>query len=478
MLGTLLLGIVVFDAPALACSCGLGEPRDALAQADAAFVGVVTRAGAVFGDTTYRFDVEADLKGNLAEEIELDGGGSTCALAVGPGERVGLLLSEYDGHWTAGLCSQIDPDVLLLAGSAYPEPDGVGPIRYLVGGGFGAVRVLALDARGRTLAYGAGDGDVSALDACPGDRRFAEGVSTPSRGALVVLRKTTSLEILRSVRLDLNRGARVNDIECLDRAGERILAAHAGVRPSGVVLVEGRRTEIVLRQEGKAWIQDGAAYALRDAHVTCVPGPGTPCVRRAIDVPPGTSDLRWSPDGSWIAGFRYGRIRDPLDVSQVVVVEAATGRSFTFDLQRSTDSGDVAWIDDDTLAYLSSGAAHVGGHVLEIPAMTSVRRIPGGIGTSIVVGGQAVGVGGGSLTTVDLASSDPRSSPILVEASAIEVVNGVVHADPQPPPAPELASEVDANDASTGPSAFVWLGVGTVLVAFAAAFLRARRRTT
>jgi hypothetical protein len=42
LFAVLLVGSVVPNAPAYACSCDVGEPRDALAEADAAFVGVVT----------------------------------------------------------------------------------------------------------------------------------------------------------------------------------------------------------------------------------------------------------------------------------------------------------------------------------------------------------------------------------------------------------------------------------------------------
>jgi len=476
LFATVSLGIVVLEAPAYACSCGLGEPRDALAQADAAFVGVVTRAGGMFGDTTYRFDVEADLKGNLAEAIELDGGGP-CGLGLRSGNRVGLLLSASEGHWTASICSQIDPEVLLTAGRGYPEPDGVGPIRFLVGGGFGRVRILALDAQGRTLAYGAGDGDVFALDVCPGERRFAEGVSTTS-GPLVVLRQTASLEILRSVSLDLEGGARVHDIECLDRAGERILAAHAQVRPSGVLLVDGARTRVILQRGGRAWFQDGRVFAVRDWRVTCVPAPGVPCDRDAIEVPAQTRDLLWSPDGSWIAGFRYGGGRTPEGPSQVVVVEAATGRAHTFDLQHWNDVGNLEWIDDDTLAYLGEGENGGGGHILQVPAMTSVRRTPPlYVSSPTVVDGRIVALGGGGLTWLDLPSLNRHSVPVVGDAWALELVAEDIHADPQPPPAPELATDVGADDVvqSDGTSPLPWFGAGALLIGVAVV-LRSRRR--
>ena len=69
--------------------------------------------------------------------------------------------------WTSGLCSQIDPDVLLQAAQPLPAPDGVGPVRFVVGGNLGENRLMALDRKGRTLAYGTGDGDARDVDVCP-----------------------------------------------------------------------------------------------------------------------------------------------------------------------------------------------------------------------------------------------------------------------------------------------------------------------
>lgn len=60
--------------------------------------------------------------------------GASCGLEVAEGARVGLFLTlTDDGIWTSGLCSQIEPEVLLRAAAPLPEPNGVGPIWLIIG---------------------------------------------------------------------------------------------------------------------------------------------------------------------------------------------------------------------------------------------------------------------------------------------------------------------------------------------------------
>ena len=121
--------------------------------------------------------------------------GASCGLEVGVGQRIGLLLDMADdGAWTSGLCAQIDPDVLLKAAEPLPPPDGVGPVRFVVGGNLGENRLMALDRKGRTLGYGTGDGDARDVDVCPGAARVLEAVVV-HRKAQLVLRELPSLDV-------------------------------------------------------------------------------------------------------------------------------------------------------------------------------------------------------------------------------------------------------------------------------------------
>ncbi len=137
------------DGPAHACSCASGDPRDALHDSDAAFVGALkSRDDNGDGRSVYTFSVRRSIKGGLGSPVEVESAtdGATCGFEVRVGRRIGILLHRQgDGDWSGGLCTQIDPDVLIAAGRPLPRPDGEGPIRLIVGGNFGEARVLALD---------------------------------------------------------------------------------------------------------------------------------------------------------------------------------------------------------------------------------------------------------------------------------------------------------------------------------------------
>jgi hypothetical protein len=119
--------------PALACSCVLQEPAEAVAAAPAGFVGELTGrapAGDVLGPGTTRwtFAVEAVVAGDLAPTVDVlanEGDGANCGLMLADGERIGLLLHPTDGGWSSNSCSTHDADTLLAAVDAYPPDPGL-----------------------------------------------------------------------------------------------------------------------------------------------------------------------------------------------------------------------------------------------------------------------------------------------------------------------------------------------------------------
>ncbi|HWL90829.1 MAG TPA: hypothetical protein VNP90_05645 [Actinomycetota bacterium] len=482
----LVAGALIISTPALACSCATLEPRDALSEADAALVGVVsdTPGGPIaglFGGSTYRIQVEHDLKGNLDEEIDVDGGpaNNSCGLGLRSGERVGLLLAAGGGHWRAILCSTIAPGSLLAAAEQYPAPEGVGPIRFLVGGGFGDVRVMALDERGRTLAYGAGAGNVYALDACPGEDRFVEGVGVNGNDVLVV-RRSSSLEPLREVALDLGEYGDVYDVRCLDRRGHHLLAIGGIDRLTRVLDVVGTDVRVLLDERtSDAWIQGDQSFVVQDGWVVCVPARAEVCDRPEIRIPSASFGLRWSPDGTRLAGFRYGDNVQPEQPSEVFVIEASTGSRRTFDLAGSNFVGDVSWVDPDTLAYLPGGGDDGTGFVLRVHQMEPVARIHNWYTQrSTVINGQAYGVGWGQMMWVDLPSGNVHAVQVVGDTYALEVLAGDVEADPQPPPKPELRSEVTASQVAqvVGGSPLPWVVTGAVILGLIVMVVRRSRR--
>lgn len=167
---------------ALACSCAQVDPRTALAGADGAFIGTLVSSHPAeespipgFSDLILTFRVDEALKGELGAEIEVRTSGSegTCGISPKPGERLGLLLWSHQGSWFTGSCGVQSPEELRQAARPLPAPDGSGPVRLVVSLRLGEVGLLALDGRGRTLAYGR-EPHLSDQALCPGSRRLLE----------------------------------------------------------------------------------------------------------------------------------------------------------------------------------------------------------------------------------------------------------------------------------------------------------------
>lgn len=103
--------LVLGGGPAQACSCADPRPRQLLADATAAFAGVVEdRDGEVTG-----FAVDRVWAGEVSEHVEvahtLDGG--TCGIDPDPGERMAVFAQREQGVLRTGLCSVTD-DVALV----------------------------------------------------------------------------------------------------------------------------------------------------------------------------------------------------------------------------------------------------------------------------------------------------------------------------------------------------------------------------
>lgn len=118
---TALLLVALAPRPASACSCAFAEPEEAIAGADAAFVGRVADRH----DDRWTFEVEAVLAGDLSDPLEVRAqwdDGASCGLTPVEDGRYGLVLHRgQDGWWEASLCGQYDADVLLAAGEPRPS---------------------------------------------------------------------------------------------------------------------------------------------------------------------------------------------------------------------------------------------------------------------------------------------------------------------------------------------------------------------
>jgi hypothetical protein len=479
--------IVVSAEDSWACSCAVGEPRDALAESDAAFVGTLIERSEggpsipYYGDrvATFRFEVSDDLKGNLEEEIEVvtSADGASCGLEVGEGTSVGLFLTwANDGVWTSGLCSQIEPDVLLRAAAPLPEPDGVGPIRLIVGGNFGEVRVMSLDQAGRTLAYGFGEGDVYDIDVCPGGEWMVESVSHSGVGSLVV-RDVGTLAAVREVAIVETEFPSIYVVDCLDRTGER-LAAMDDVGPNlRVHVVDGDRVETVFEGPGRSW---GNALGPGYAEIVLRGGKfgrvdlGTGEFRSIVQLPAHTAGARLSPDGRWVAGIRYGGARDGEPPSDIVLIPVGGGPVLTYPLVFWNDGGRVEWQDDGRLLFLPAGEDVDRMAIYDVPSFDEVVGANGWYFTeTALVDGVTYGVLGGQLAAVELGVDDAAKTIRTFDGQAFAIagVPGRVEAEPSPGPEAVQPFERPRPASSGGTPTGVLISGAAFLVAIAVAFV-------
>ncbi len=144
----------LFPAPARACSCAIPtDIVDWVDDSEAAFVGSLIEKRDAEGEhssSIYVFEVEEWVKGDLGTVIEVrsasDGGG--CGFEFwGPDRRIGAIIYEEGGEFHGGLCSQVEPDVLLSA-IAGPTPSATGIAHLLAGNGWSSTRLAVLDEAG------------------------------------------------------------------------------------------------------------------------------------------------------------------------------------------------------------------------------------------------------------------------------------------------------------------------------------------
>ena len=432
-------------SPARACSCATGEPRDLLREADAAFVGtMIDHDDGLFSsawETTFTFAVEHDLKGNLDDSVQVQAGTSesSCGIGFAEGDRVAMFLYIAGGHWTTSLCSQIDAGTLLAAAEPLPAPETSGMVRFLVGGNFGEARVLALDDRGRTLAYGWGDGDVYDLDVCPGGRRMVESVADWRVGSLVV-RDVASLAVIRKVRLVHRDHPSIYEVACLDDHGRHLWAVDELKGELRVHDVHGNDDEVVFSGRGRAWgsdVQDGFVYLVVQRVFGRV-DPEVGAFEAIMKLPASTSNPRLSPDGRWVAAIRYGGARAGEPPSDILLMPVDGGPPISEPLVFWNDGGSLEWLDDERLLFYPAGEDVERIAVYAVPSMDEVVGADGWQTREQVREGDTVfGLGWQGLVTVRLGSDEETRMihKLPSEVYALDLVPGELEAEPSPPPA-------------------------------------------
>jgi hypothetical protein len=405
--------------PARACSCALPDPRETLARGDGAFVGTLVSRRQVDQHAVLVFSVEKTLKGSIGGTVEVStaSNGAACGLEAPVGTRVGLVLERRGGAWHGYLCWQFAPEELLAAALPLPPPNGRGPLALVVGGEFGDVRLMALDVRGRTLAYGRGGGRAALVSVCPGKLRLAELAYTGS-GTTVAIRNTRTLRVLRRHALSLPGQRYAQRFACEDRSGSSVVIFAHG--PSGDSPAKGALYRVRSGRPVALW--QGAAYDAGMSSSKAFLSAGTSGkallrvdlatgrVARVATLPGATTGLALARSGTRLAGIQARVDRS----SQVVRVDlrSTSARVVNARLAANEGQAQVIWLSgrllfvpaygptarvlDDSLRtrsrfrWTAANAALVGSQVFgtdisvalfraELPAgpMRTVRRLPG-----------------------------------------------------------------------------------------------------
>jgi hypothetical protein len=399
---------------AQACSCAIPDARSAVAAGDGAFVGTLVSRRANGNEAVLVFDVERSLKGAIGRTVEVrtPSSGAACGIETPIGSRVGLVLERRAGAWHGHLCLQFSPADLLAALRPLPRPTGSGPVALLVAGRFGTARLLALDRRGRTLAYGHGGGVTAGLSACPGNRRVAEHLITDT-GVTVAIRELRTLRFVRRQRLRLDPRLLVHEVRCVDGDGERLLAFLSGVEPGDpdrarLLRIEPGRISVVWRGSAfRAALTDRHAYVIRHdprgpTLVAIDTVTGRP--RALARVPRGTGEL--VPDR---AGTRFaGTTGDPRggEAARLLLVDARTspGRVRSVPLGGEIVEDGVLWLPGGRIAYASYAEVRTYDDRLRVVA----RVRPWLASPTTLAGDTVVGIRGASLIEASISGGSVR----------------------------------------------------------------------
>ena len=409
--------------PAHACSCAMPDPRSLLPQADGAFVGrLVTRRDAGDGRAVFTFRVERRVKGALGDTVDVESAsnGAACGLEATVGARIGLFLERRNGRWTSSLCWQVSPEDLLAAALPLPPPNGRGPVTLLVAGRFGPVRLLALDAHGRTLAYGRGEGSVLRVSPCPGKRRAAEAVYHPSGSVRVVIRTLPGLRVVRQQPLAAPPGTSLTSLRCETGDGTRLLVFHAASdRPERSRLERVTPARRAVLWDGSAI---GATLTARTAFVlggdrgtTLVAVDTRSGARRTVGrIPAPSNGLVGNADGSVLAGltFRSGSPRPLLFRLRVAPFAIVT--------TETPEGGDLAFADARRVVLLAGGGSRARVYGADLRVVT---RFGWSAHRSTVAASTAYGVGADArLLAAPLPAGPERALRRLPGPSVTEIV--------------------------------------------------------
>ncbi|HEY7876436.1 MAG TPA: hypothetical protein VIG64_15080 [Actinomycetota bacterium] len=358
---------LVWMPSAKACSCAPSDPRDTLHATEGAFAGTYvgrepTDPADPYADYDYIFDTDEVYKGDVGDPVRVRSAsnGAACGLEYAEGQSVALFLERDGETWRSSLCYTVDPERLEEAARPFPAPNAKGAARLLIGGSFGEVRVLAVDARGRTAGYGYGDGDALHLSACPGGKKTSEVVDSFSTfRPFVDVRRIADLEVRRTIkgpRSWRKESANAVEARCVSADGGTVVFAR---RFGG----DGDEGDLVLFSENGAKViasgsLDAAGLGRRSAYVAR----GREIVRVDYDtgerrsvgrLPRAVSALAVEPGGGLIAGVFGASYQNDDPPAELFLMNGRSGRvQARHELERDdSGSGVLTWLDDDKLLF-------------------------------------------------------------------------------------------------------------------------------
>jgi hypothetical protein len=381
-------GLAAAVEPARACSCVPPEPWSYLERADGAFVGrLVSRKENGQGRAVLVFRVERAVKGKIGETVEVEtaSSGAACGIETSIGRRIGLFLMREGDGWFGHLCWQVAPEDLLAAASL-PAPNGTGPVAMFVGGRFGPARTLALDAKGRTLAYGIGAGHAWYFSVCPGGRKVAELVEVDFDKFIIAIRELPTLRLVRQQPLKLEFAG---PLRCTSTEGDR-LVVFVGSGPG----LEQRARLVKVTPKGATTIWRGWAFDAslteRLAYVTelndglLAVDPASRSVKRLATLPGEVHYLIPNAERTRFASVAY---TEGVGNPRLVVVDIRTRPASVRTVPLPNATGDVLWPSHGRLALLQQPTALIFG-----PDLRVVSRFRWQAEHGALVGSTAFGV--------------------------------------------------------------------------------------
>jgi hypothetical protein len=399
---------------ASACSCADIDPRDRIEEGAPAFVGRVVSAPPrnptpPLEVARYVVRVERELNVRLADRIVLRSNpySSSCGVVWRTGQRVGAFLHRARRGWTTNLCSVASAAELERATRPYPRPLGRGRIALLAGGSFGDARLMALDERGRILAYGFGEGIVRKISVCPGGRVAAELADRGRSRTVVAVRSLESMEVVSVAEVPRHTA----ELACADAAGATVYAGGIdyGGRPLRGTAEAHRvtgstRTTLVRRPAEQFALAADAAYVWAGGRVIAISfadGTAGPILRMPL-----AERIVPSPFGGQVAVHGHDGLLRRVDLATGAVTERRLGTTWALD-----------WLAPDRLL------ARIEGNAVVLDAgLRRTRRYAFRALGEAHVGGALFGTDRYRLVRLDLASGARRTAARLPDRGIAELV--------------------------------------------------------